>query len=260
LATGLGTRYQASDILYLYSEYLGEADPAIDAAAIRVRADWIPGVVDAGANERNEFDGHQLFQTYANLGLHLDYINNAEESGIVHVWQRMSSGRLKVFPSVSKYLEERRLYRRDEKGRIVRDRDNLQDAVRCLVNGISHMRTKPAEVVRPLDDYVGGHGWMRYRITMRNPFLHNVQPGQTYRDEGRRRRQGWRVDGGKMLTPRIAAIALRVHTTTLRAWRNEQNLGQTVGTIGRKHTPCGELKVLHRFYGLRRNKDTRRSD
>jgi len=48
--------------LYLYSEYLGEADPAIHAAAIRGRADWIPGVVDAEANERNEFDDHQLFQ------------------------------------------------------------------------------------------------------------------------------------------------------------------------------------------------------
>jgi len=55
----------------------------------------------------------------------------------------MNSGRLKVFPSLAKYLEERRLYRCDEKEQVVKDRDNLQDAVRCLVNAISSMRTRP---------------------------------------------------------------------------------------------------------------------
>jgi hypothetical protein len=64
----------------------------------------------------------------------------------LNVWQRMNSGRLKVFPSLSKYLEERRLYRCDEREQIVRDRDHLQNAVRCLVNGISSMRTKLVKV------------------------------------------------------------------------------------------------------------------
>ena len=141
-----GARDPETDILYLYSEYIGEADPAIHAAAIRSRGDWIPGLVDAAANGRNQIDGYYLFQTYGNLGLRLDFINNVEESGILNVWRRMNSGRLKVFPSLSKYLEERRLYRRDEKDQVVRDRDNLQDAVRCLVNGISNMRTKPRKV------------------------------------------------------------------------------------------------------------------
>ena len=131
------------------SEYIGEADPAIHAAAIRSRGDWIPGLVDAAANGRNQIDGYYLFQTYQNLGLRLDFINNVEESGILNVWRRMNSGRLKVFPSLLKYLEERRLYRRDENERIVRDRDNLQDAVRCLVNGISSMRTKPVKKAAP---------------------------------------------------------------------------------------------------------------
>ncbi len=91
---------------------------------------------------------------------YLHFINNAEESGIVNVWQRMNSGRLKVFPSLSKYLEERRLYRRDEKEEIVRDRDNLQDAVRCLVNGISSMRTKPVKLEPAWPEYGGSSGWM----------------------------------------------------------------------------------------------------
>jgi hypothetical protein len=41
-----------SDVLYLYSEYLGESDAAIHVAALRSRADWIRGVIDAAANGR----------------------------------------------------------------------------------------------------------------------------------------------------------------------------------------------------------------
>jgi hypothetical protein len=47
-------------------------------------------------------------------------------------------------PSPSKYLAERRLYRRDEKDQIVKQGDDLQDAARCLVNGILRMRTNIA--------------------------------------------------------------------------------------------------------------------
>ena len=74
----------------------------------------------------------------------------------------MNSGRLKVFPSLAKYLEERRLYRRDEKEQIVKDRDNLQDAVRCLVNGISSMRTKPVKLEPASPEYGGSSGWMEW--------------------------------------------------------------------------------------------------
>jgi hypothetical protein len=73
-------------------------------------------------------------------------IDNPLEAGILSMWQRMRSGRLKVFASLSKYLEERRLYRRDEKDQIVKQGDDLQDAARCLVNGVSRMRTKPQPV------------------------------------------------------------------------------------------------------------------
>ena len=73
----------------------------------------------------------------------------------------MHSGRLKVFASLSKYLDERRLYLRDEKDKIVRERDNLQDATRCLVNGISRLTTKPVRVrfVEPQRHY-GERSWM----------------------------------------------------------------------------------------------------
>jgi hypothetical protein len=60
------------------------------------------------------------------------------ETGIYDVWQRLSSGRLKVFRGMKNWLSEFRLYRRDDKGRVVKDNDHLMDATRYLVmSGIS---------------------------------------------------------------------------------------------------------------------------
>ena len=106
-------------------------------------------------------DGYRLIQSYRNLGLRLEQIDNPVESGLLDVWQRMHSGRLKVFASLTKYLEQRRLYRRDEKGQIVKDRDNLQDAVRCRVSGISRMWTKPKPPGdAPTRTHYGKRDWM----------------------------------------------------------------------------------------------------
>jgi hypothetical protein len=149
-----------SDVLYLYSEYLAESDPAIHAAAIRSRADWIHGLIDTTANGRVQADGLRLIQVYRTLGLHLNSIDNPVESGILNVWQRMHSGRLKVFASLSKYLEELRLYRRDERDQIVKTGDNLQDAARCLVSGISCLRTKPKPPSMPTRVLHGDRDWM----------------------------------------------------------------------------------------------------
>jgi len=57
-------------------------------------------------------------------------------------------------------LEQRRLYRRDENDHIVKDRDTLQDAVRCLVNGLSQLGTKP-QPQTAIRKNVGSLGWAR---------------------------------------------------------------------------------------------------
>ncbi len=127
------------NVLYLFSEYYAETDAAIHAAAIRSRGDWMVGLFDPTAHGRDQADGRPLMQMYRKLGLRLQVTPNSIESGILDVWQRMESGRLKVFASLSKCLEQRRLYRKDERDQIVQDQDNLQDATRYLVSGISRM-------------------------------------------------------------------------------------------------------------------------
>jgi len=127
------------DVLYLYAEhYRGQAEPAVHAAAIRARGDWIPGVIDPASRGRSQHDGEQLLRTYQSLGLNLTLADNAVEAGIYEVWMRLSTGRLRVFSNLRNLLAEFRIYRRDEKGKIVKENDHLMDDLRYLVmSGIS---------------------------------------------------------------------------------------------------------------------------
>jgi Terminase RNaseH-like domain len=52
----------------------------------------------------------------------------------------MSAGRLKVFSSLSNWYQEFRLYRRDENGKVVKERDHLMDAMRYLVKSGRDLR------------------------------------------------------------------------------------------------------------------------
>ncbi len=153
------------DVLYRVGEhYRGEAEPAVHAQAIKARGAWIPGVGDPASRGRSQIDGQQLFQIYKDLGLDLEVAFNGVESGIYEVWQRMSSGRFKVFQSCQNWLFEFRLYRRDEKGRIVKENDHAMDEMRYFVmSGIKRMKTKPAGVKELKLEYPDGgqgQGWM----------------------------------------------------------------------------------------------------
>ena len=136
------------DVIYLYAEhYRGQAEPAIHAQAIRARGEWIPGVIDPAARGRNQKDGTQLMAQYVELGLDLSMADNSLEAGIVAVWQRLSTGRLKVFRTLQNWLKEFRFYQRDEHGRIKDGQaDHLMDCSRYLVmSGLARAVIRPAE-------------------------------------------------------------------------------------------------------------------
>lgn len=149
--------------VYLVSEhYRGQAEPAVHAQAIRSRGEWIPGVIDPAARGRGQKDGEQLLRLYRDLGLHLMPADNAVEAGIYDVWQLISTGHLKVFKTLQAFRAEYRMYRRDERGNIVKENDHLMDCLRYLVrSGLRRARTRPAgrvPVVAPqivLDEVIG---------------------------------------------------------------------------------------------------------
>lgn len=132
--------------LYLYSEhYKGQAEPVVHVSSMNARGSWIPGVIDPASRGRAQKDGEQLLQAYKDLGLDLAMAENGVEAGIHRVWERMSGGKLKVFKSCQNWLAEYRMYRRDEKGHVVKANDHLMDATRYLVaSGIDRACVKPA--------------------------------------------------------------------------------------------------------------------
>lgn len=131
-----------SDTVYIYDEYkTGQAEPAIHASAIKARGEWIPGVIDPASRGRSQHDGTKLYEKYVKEGLAITPADNAVEAGIYEVWQRLSTGRLKVFSTCTKFIEEIRLYRRDDKGKIVKKDDHILDCCRYLcMSGINRSK------------------------------------------------------------------------------------------------------------------------
>lgn len=123
-----------ADILYIYSCYKrGQAEPSVHTDAINTRGKWIPGVCDPAADASGQKDGEKLFQIYRDEHkLQLTKADNAVEAGIYKVFLLMSTGRLKVFKSCRPWFEEFRLYRRDKKGKVVKENDHLMDGTRYL--------------------------------------------------------------------------------------------------------------------------------
>lgn len=162
-----GAHDAEADIVYLYAEhYRGQAEPSVHADAIRAKGAWMNGVIDPAARGRGQKDGSQLLQNYIDLGLNLTLAQNAVEAGLFAVWQRLSSGRLKVFRTLQSWLSEYRLYRRDEKGAVVKTNDHLMDATRYfVVSGLPRASTAPDAGDRTMDFIRGGKRTPRFART-----------------------------------------------------------------------------------------------
>lgn len=129
-----GALDRENDILYIYSEHYGShSEPIVHAEAVKRRGEWIKGVIDPASRGRSQVDGQALFNLYSELGLKIVPADNAVEAGIYEVWQRICTGRLKIFKSCGNLKRELDLYHRDDQGRVVKKNDHLCDALRYLV-------------------------------------------------------------------------------------------------------------------------------
>jgi hypothetical protein len=99
---------------------------------------------------------------YRTAGLEVFPADNTVEAGIFDLYGRMTTGRLKIFNSCTQLQAELRVYRRDEKGKIVKQNDHLLDALRYAVrSGLSAAR--PLRQQKAKDPYAGAwetSGWM----------------------------------------------------------------------------------------------------
>lgn len=142
-----GAHDRDNDVLYLISEhYRGEAPPSIHADAIKARPAWQPGFIDPASQGASQLDGKRVIDEYKKYGLILQPADNAVEAGIMAVRQRLESGRLKVFSTLTNWFNEFRFYIRDEKtGKVVKKDDHALDATRYLVMSILKMTVRPVE-------------------------------------------------------------------------------------------------------------------
>lgn len=148
---------------YLFGEYYGSEElPAVHAAAIKARGDWVPGVIDPAANNRAQKDGDRLMVDYVNEGLILTKADNAVSAGLLKTYQDLYLGRTKVFSTLQYFFSEYRLYRRDEHGKIVKKKDHLMDCMRYIHNSGSQVAiVKPVRkgpsLIAPRDPGAGGY-------------------------------------------------------------------------------------------------------
>lgn len=127
-----------SDIVYVYSEHkLSKMEPFEHAGSILNRGKWIPGVIDTDALKSSPLDGRRLIDVYRKLGLELYFCKKfagSVESGIFDIYDRLSTGRLKIFESCRALIDELRIYRRNDDGKIVNNNDDLIAALRYAVS------------------------------------------------------------------------------------------------------------------------------
>lgn len=159
-----------TDERYITSVYkMGKEKPVVHASTIKARGAWIKGAIDPASRGRSQEDGRQLLQSYMDEGLKLCCADNAVESGIYKVWQLLANGQLKVFKSCALWWDEFYIYRRDEKGKVVKEKDHLMDATRYGIMSeqevsdvpLSRKRKEVTNEAPGLGSYNNpGTGWM----------------------------------------------------------------------------------------------------
>ena len=129
-----------TNVIYVYDEYKrGKVEPPVHIEGIKIRGgNWMRGVMDAADIAAS--DGTRYVQLYRDGGLDIQLPYKARgsvHSGIQKVWQGLCTGDIKVFSTCQQWLEEFRVYRRDEKGDIIKKNDHLMDSTRYgIVDGI----------------------------------------------------------------------------------------------------------------------------
>lgn len=124
---------------YLLNTWKQSEAPIPDVASVlrQCKADRTPIFADpSGEAERQEAGGRSIFDQYAEEGIFLVAADNQVNAGLEEFRQAMMSGQLKVFgyegglgPNQA-FFDEFRLYRRDNKGKVVKVRDDALDSAR----------------------------------------------------------------------------------------------------------------------------------
>lgn len=159
-----------NDIVYVISDYReGGKTPPIHVAAIHAWGKWQPCAWPHDGLNTEKSTGEQLIKAYRDLGLNClpEKATNAPgmgqeegdggnsvEASLLEMYQRMETGRWKVFRTCRHWLEEQRTYHRDEKAKLVKLRDDVLSASRYAHMMLRHARVEA--VRRPRTNWFAG--------------------------------------------------------------------------------------------------------
>jgi len=157
-----------SDTLYVIAAHRQrEQTPAMFAAALKPWGAWLPWAWPHDGLQHDKGSGEQLAAQYKQQGLGMlptratfEDGTNGVEAGVAEMFDRMQTGRLKVFAHLNDWFEEFRLYHRKD-GLIVKEGDDLLSATRyaMMMKRFAIVQNKPApKLSRPMG--VRPTGWM----------------------------------------------------------------------------------------------------
>lgn len=132
-----------NDTAYIYADYKrGEVPIEVHATALKARGPWIPFM---GDSSQRESDGQQIINKYKALGVRMFLPDKGVDAGIQEVLSRLNDGRLKVFSTCVRWLDEFRRYQYDEKGNIKKQNDHIMDATRyAIYSGLKRAEHAPS--------------------------------------------------------------------------------------------------------------------
>lgn len=161
-----------SDTVYLVAEYRESKQiPAVHAAAINAWGEWIPVAWPHDGLNAEKGTGESLAKKYREA--HVNMLpwkatlpatdgktegqgSNSVEESILEMYERMETGRWKVFSTCKQWLEEKRMYHRKD-GKLVKLNDDLISASRYALMMLRHARIQMRP--RPQPPRRGASNW-----------------------------------------------------------------------------------------------------
>jgi len=156
-----------NDIMYVITGYSArENTPTMFAAAVKPWGEDLKWSWPHDGLQHDKGSGEQLAAQYRQQGLKMlperatfSDGTNGLEAGVAEMYDRMETGRLKVFSNMNDWFEEFRMYHRKD-GIIVKAMDDMLSATRyaMMMLRFAAVKQKKRTIVQP--NYGGSAAWM----------------------------------------------------------------------------------------------------
>lgn len=158
-----------ADVLYVTAAHRQrEQTPAMFSASIKPWGAWLPWAWPHDGLQHEKGSGEQLAKQYKDQGLLMmpqratfEDGSNGVEAGVMEMFDRMQTGRFKVFAHLTDWFQEFNLYHRKD-GLIVKKGDDLISASRyaMMMRRFGVTQNKPVAKVALPQNMGRGQGWM----------------------------------------------------------------------------------------------------